>query len=200
MLSTTHASLYHAVSLPLPSLGTRLGVYFTYFSLFCVCRSDLQSAFLECGILSALSVSFTLLCHLLYHLLSDIDRSERNCCHPHTVQPYSWLTYDIIMTSLLIVWHHLFWHDITANCATLLIIGVVESSSRPLPPSSQDQRSHTGHPQVSKYSHTRASECGTPVARNWEWAWKQVHMWQSRIEIEYYSVTYFKRITNFDAL
>ena len=26
------------------------------------------------------------------------------------------------------------------------------------------------------------------------------HMWQSRIEIEYYSVAYFKRITEFDTL
>ena len=26
------------------------------------------------------------------------------------------------------------------------------------------------------------------------------HMWQSWIEIEYYSVTYFKRITEFDML
>ena len=25
------------------------------------------------------------------------------------------------------------------------------------------------------------------------------HMWQSRIEIEYYSVAYFERITEFDA-
>ena len=28
----------------------------------------------------------------------------------------------------------------------------------------------------------------------------EMHMWQSRIEIEYYSVVYFKRITKFDAL
>ena len=28
----------------------------------------------------------------------------------------------------------------------------------------------------------------------------QLHMWQSRIEIEYYSVVYFERITKFDAL
>ena len=28
----------------------------------------------------------------------------------------------------------------------------------------------------------------------------QVHVWQSRIEIEYYSVAYFERITEFDAL
>ena len=28
----------------------------------------------------------------------------------------------------------------------------------------------------------------------------QVHGWQSRIEIEYYSVAYFERITKFDAL
>ena len=30
-------------------------------------------------------------------------------------------------------------------------------------PSPQDQRSHARHPQISKYSHTRASECSTPV-------------------------------------
>ena len=28
----------------------------------------------------------------------------------------------------------------------------------------------------------------------------QLHMWQSRIEIEYYSVAYFECITEFDAL
>ena len=28
----------------------------------------------------------------------------------------------------------------------------------------------------------------------------QLDMWQSRIEIEYYFVTYFERITEFDAL
>ena len=27
-----------------------------------------------------------------------------------------------------------------------------------------------------------------------------IHMWQSRIEIEYYFIAYFKRITEFDAL
>ena len=29
---------------------------------------------------------------------------------------------------------------------------------------------------------------------------QQIYMWQSQIEIEYYSVAYFKRITKFDAL
>ena len=29
---------------------------------------------------------------------------------------------------------------------------------------------------------------------------KSKHMWQSRIEIEYYSVVYFERITEFDVL
>ena len=28
----------------------------------------------------------------------------------------------------------------------------------------------------------------------------EMYMWQSRIEIEYYSVAYFERITDFDAL
>ena len=30
--------------------------------------------------------------------------------------------------------------------------------------------------------------------------WSEEYMWQSRIEIEYYSITYFERITKFDAL
>ena len=28
----------------------------------------------------------------------------------------------------------------------------------------------------------------------------EIHVWQSRIEIEYYSVAYFERITEFDTL
>ena len=31
-------------------------------------------------------------------------------------------------------------------------------------------------------------------------AFQEMYLWQSQIEIEYYSVTYFKRITEFDAL
>ena len=33
-----------------------------------------------------------------------------------------------------------------------------------------------------------------------EWERQEYYMWQSWIEIEYYSVVYFERITKFDAL
>ena len=33
-----------------------------------------------------------------------------------------------------------------------------------------------------------------------KWDGEHIHVWQSRIEIEYYSVAYFEHITEFDAL
>ena len=43
---------------------------------------------------------------------------------------------------------------------------------------------------------TSESEQGTYSIRNLS----RMNMWQSRIEIEYYSVAYFERITEFDVL
>ena len=36
--------------------------------------------------------------------------------------------------------------------------------------------------------------------RHTEWRTIDIHMWQSQIKIEYYSVAYFERVTEFDAL
>ena len=41
------------------------------------------------------------------------------------------------------------------------------------------------------------------ASRNQKWAWQPknvIHMWQSRVEIEHYSVAYFARIAAFEAL